>query len=513
MSKVNLDALIPREDFEIEEVTQAGTKKNTISIEDLKSDSFFFLNLRKPDFQRETNEWDGRKICQLLESFLDGELIPALILWRSSGGYVFVIDGAHRLSSLAAWINDDYGNGKISKLFFEGVISEEQQNLHEKTKKIIDEAVGSYEDFKLALSRPDKVREDVVKRSKNLASLAIQLQWVEGNAEKAENSFFKINQQAAPIDKTELKLIESRKNANSIAARAIIRSGTGHKYWSKFESNIQSEITELAKDVHKLFFLPKLETPVRTLDIPIAGKLTMASALPLVLDFINITNGLDKQFTEDKTGEETISVLKKSLKVLQTINSIEAGSLGLHPAVYFYSKDGRLKVAMLYAITKFVMLLEEKGKKKDFIKVRVEIEKIISNYDYVIQQINRKYRTALSSHSHIAEFLYLCQLSLLKGNNVEDTLDSISKSENYRYLTLLKNDGNETESDKYNEARKSAVFIAEALKSVSKCKICNTPIHKNSISIDHKEKKKDGGKATIKNGQLTHPFCNTAIKN
>ena len=36
MSKVNLDALIPREDFEIEEVTQAGTKKNTISIEDLK---------------------------------------------------------------------------------------------------------------------------------------------------------------------------------------------------------------------------------------------------------------------------------------------------------------------------------------------------------------------------------------------------------------------------------------------------------------------------------------------
>ena len=77
----------------------------------------------------------------------------------------------------------------------------------------------------------------------------------------------------------------------------------------------------------------------------------------------------------------------------------------------------------------------------------------------------------------------------------------------------MKNDGNETESDKYNEARKSAVFIAEALKSVSKCKICNTPIHKNSISIDHKEKKKDGGKATIKNGQLTHPFCNTAIKN
>ncbi len=40
----------------------------------------------------------------------------------------------------------------------------------------------------------------------------------------------KIYQQATLIDKTELKLLESRRKPNSIAARAIIRSGTGHKY-------------------------------------------------------------------------------------------------------------------------------------------------------------------------------------------------------------------------------------------------------------------------------------------
>ncbi len=61
MAKVNLDALIPREDFEIKENSNPGKKKETISIEDIKVDSFFFPTVRKPDFQRETNAWDSKK--------------------------------------------------------------------------------------------------------------------------------------------------------------------------------------------------------------------------------------------------------------------------------------------------------------------------------------------------------------------------------------------------------------------------------------------------------------------
>ncbi len=52
MAKVNLDALIPREDFEAEETLNPGKKKETISVEDLKDDSFFLPFIRKPDFQR-----------------------------------------------------------------------------------------------------------------------------------------------------------------------------------------------------------------------------------------------------------------------------------------------------------------------------------------------------------------------------------------------------------------------------------------------------------------------------
>lgn len=90
---VRLDALIPREAFEVlgQQNQNIGRNVPMISIRDLEQKSFFYPSLRKPDFQRETNEWDAQKISDFIESFLNGDLIPAVILWRSSGSDYFVI--------------------------------------------------------------------------------------------------------------------------------------------------------------------------------------------------------------------------------------------------------------------------------------------------------------------------------------------------------------------------------------------------------------------------------------
>jgi hypothetical protein len=118
--KLALDALIPREDFDVKDESglSVGRNKMTISVPELEYDSFFFSAIKKPDFQRETNEWEPDKVYELVKSFLDGELVPAVILWKSISNYIFVIDGSHRLSALAAWINDDYGDGLISRQYF-----------------------------------------------------------------------------------------------------------------------------------------------------------------------------------------------------------------------------------------------------------------------------------------------------------------------------------------------------------------------------------------------------------
>lgn len=116
---VNLDALIQRDDFDTQSDTQAGKLGKEIRVDELELGRNYFQVLRKPDFQRETSNWDETRICEFIKSFLSGDLIPALIMWRSPRtGNVFVIDGAHRLSALMAWVHDDYGDGEISKPFF-----------------------------------------------------------------------------------------------------------------------------------------------------------------------------------------------------------------------------------------------------------------------------------------------------------------------------------------------------------------------------------------------------------
>ena len=514
MGKVNIDAIIPREDFEVEENQSPGKKKETISIEDIKSDSFFFINVRKPDFQRETNEWDEDKVTQFIQSFISGDLIPAIILWRSSGGYLFVIDGSHRLSSLAAWVNDDYGDGDITKMFYDGLIPDEQLEIADKTRKLIASTIGAYKDYKLALLHPNKVKSEIVANAKNLGALAIQLQWVEGDSRKAENSFFKINQQAAPIDKTELRLLKTRRYPNSIAARAILRSGKGHKYWSKFSVDVQTEIQDLASQINTILFIPKLDTPIKTLDIPIGGKQYAAQTLPLILDFINISNNINLKddIQDDELGNETIRLLKKTLKISRLVNSNHPSSLGLHPVIYFYSKDGRHKPALFYAIIKFIIELNDKNKINDFIEIREALENIIWNSDYLIQQINRKYRSAFNSYPHVANFLLKSVKFLKLGLKENQVIEKLIESE-FDYLVVERPELETTENKDFNKNRKSAVYILDAVKSAPKCKICDGLVHRNSISIDHIERKEDGGLGTIDNGQLSHPYCNTGYKN
>ncbi len=535
MVNVNLDALIPREDFEVLEATKPNTVRTTISVRDLQKGDFFFESIRKPDFQRETNEWNINRIVELVRSFINGDLIPAIILWQSNSKYIFVIDGSHRLSALAAWINDDYGDGEISKTFYGLDISEEQIRIADKTRTIIKNSVGQFKDYQFASANPDKLPKYATK-AKALGSLAVQLQWVSGNSYSAEQSFFKINQSATPINTTELKLLEERNAPNCIASRAIIRSGAGHKYWSKFEESKQRKIEDTAKNISRVLFRPPLHQPIKTLDLPIGGELYASQTLPLILGFVNIVNGIDETQTNAKrigeileeqkikTPEQiaqelenasvtTITYLDKCSIIAQKINSSNSISLGLHPAVYFYSQNGRYKTASFYAITALMMELNDKTKIGNFLKIRENFERILIDYDYLIQQIGRKYRSAINGYLYIKEF-YLELISRLLTNNktTDQIIDAILIDKKYSYLKKSINPV-VTEGKDFSVETKSTAFITETLKNAPKCKLCHGYIHVNSITFDHIKRKEDDGKGDVENAQLAHPYCNTTYKN
>ncbi len=72
MSKVNLDALIPRDDFTTTTYSDMSSDEqfNNIGIIGL-SGNIILPYLRKPDFQRETSEWDKKNIVELLDSLIN----------------------------------------------------------------------------------------------------------------------------------------------------------------------------------------------------------------------------------------------------------------------------------------------------------------------------------------------------------------------------------------------------------------------------------------------------------
>ncbi|WP_294736589.1 DUF262 domain-containing protein [uncultured Flavobacterium sp.] len=514
MAKVSLDALLPREDFDIDETQNSAKKKESFSISDLREDDFFYSYLRKPDFQRETNEWTPQKVVELIKSFINGELIPAVILWRSKSGYNFVIDGSHRVSSLVAWVNDDYGDGVISKGSFNGSIPEEQISTGEKTRRLIEKEIGSYKDYQTALKFPERVSTEVQRKSKNLGSIAVQLQWVEGDAEVAEASFFKINQQAAKIDPTELKLIKSRKKPNGIASRAIIKGGKGHQYWSKFEKEKVEKIEVLAEEINKSFFLPKLKNPVKTLDLPIGGKGYSSQSPLLIFEYVNTVNQVsdNEEVLDDSDGDNTIEYLKKSKKISNLINSIHPSSLGLHPAVYFYSKGGRHKSASFFAVTELLMELERKKRFNEFTKCRSDFEEILIEYDYVIQQILRHYRSSSKAVPHIKSFL-LKIIEKLQNHSKEEATQIVLALDDYKFVKGTDFDDNLITKKDFSDETKSAAFIIEALNNAVRCRICNARMHTNSITVDHIQRKEDGGVGNFKNAQLAHPYCNSTYKN
>ena len=522
MKNVTLDALIPREDFEItDELDTVITRnKTTLSIEDLDYNSFFFSALRKPDFQRETNEWTPEKVCSFIESFIKGELVPAIILWRHKNGYIFVIDGSHRLSALGAWINDDYGDNAISLNYYEKFIPQEQKDIAEYTRNLINQKVGPYSEYKKARRNTEGVRKEVLDNVKNLGSIALQVQWVDGDANTAEKSFLKINQSATPISNAELELITSRKMPYAIAARAIMRAGRGHNYWSIFEGEMQRKIKQCASEIHTLLFEGKTFNESSDLsNLPIGGYFASTSTLALINQTVKIANDIDEKtdYEYDLDGKKTYKYLENTLKLLQLVNSKEKFSLGLHPFVYFYSNLGKHKIASYYGILELLSNLKKNNRLNDLCKVRGNFEKILLKYEFLIQQIVRKWRQSKRGYKEISKYFESIIDILLEKDykDLDDVIERLVKKEEFNYLktAIIDNTKSSTSRKDFSRGEKVQIKINALVKGIPTCPICGEYIDPSSSSIDHIKRKRDGGTAEFSNGQLTHIYCNTTYKN
>lgn len=523
---VNLDAMIPREDFAIDVQPEQASGIEKISIVHLEG-PFFGPDLRKPDFQRETNNWTPNKVADLVRAFVDGDLIPAVILWRA-GKFVFVIDGAHRLGALVAWILDDYGDRKKSLDYFGGIIPEEQRKIGGRTRKLVNKKVGSYQEYLAVRKNPVGAPEAMQKRLSNLSVNHIIAQWVpRTDKQSAEDSFFKINQSATPIDPTERRILKARKSASALAARAITHAGTGHKYWSDFGQEQSSKIEAAGRDLyHALYDPPMGGSPITTLDVPVAGR--GYNALPFIFDLVNEANGVDVADTtvkaqdvkdvlpEDPDGQQTVAYLDAVRKRVQRITGDLPQSLGVHPVVYFYTRSGAFQPTAFLAVSRFLEDLAHRNKLKDFTRVRRDFEEFVIQRKEAMGLLVHKFGSGGRSLPWLKTYYARIVQGLWEGKGLEEIQQAFANDPDFTFLTVPRPSGVRAPSSKskgrFSDNTKTASFFAAALPGAPRCLLCGGIIHRNSVHFDHIQRRREHGGTDMKNAQPTHPYCDS-IKN
>ena len=79
---------------------------------------------------------------------------------------------------------------------------------------------------------------------------------------------------------------------------------------------------------------------------------------------------------------------------------------------------------------------------------------------------------------------------------IDETIKKIISTDRFNYLKIKTINPNFSSTKKdFNTSSKSEIYIRDTLPNAPRCKICNGFIHKNSISVDRKQRKQDSGLA------------------
>ncbi len=504
---VNLDALIPRADL-FGDQARAISDDSTIRITDLEPCSTYD-RLRKPDFQRETANWSPVQVADLVQTFANLDIVPSLVLWEN-GPHIFVIDGAHRLSALIAWVRDDYGDGSISRERFKGAIPAQQMAMHLETQRLVNSGPGTWANFKARFPGFDMKGLDV--------------QWIRGKTpQQAADSFIRINQGGTPIDRLEVRILRAPKAALSVATRAITRGGSGNEYWKHFASEeAKADVPALGKEIHDLLFQPPLRTPIKTMDLPLAGAEYGMGVVRLCFDLVALANGLkvagssaggvtNESFPADETGSDTRRYLKRVRSEIWRVLSTESNSFGLHPGLYFYSSAGAFQPVALLNMIAWLRELDRRNALATFRKARGRFEALVMAHPVIMKPPLHLLGTGGRSRPKMLKLFD----DVLEAVAASSDLDAVWRSLGEKYKRLAGDEIEEAETvekgapgGKFRTDTKSAISLFE-LSSVSKCPLCGGLLHPNGKVMDHPIKKADGGWSGVSDGRWVHPVCNS----
>lgn len=555
-NKVHLDHHIKRLSIRYTQNENDGYLKDipsrksdpNIRYNDIKSE--WFEKLRKPDFQRETNAWSPFQCKEFLESVFLGQIIPSIILWKSDENEMtYILDGAHRLSVIRAWMLDDWGDK--SGNYYERRDIDQIKVIANNVRSLVNTAIGSFEDFKSSYNKLQVLIKDG-KAPKNEmgerefrqanfysdvigSNSTLVAQWETGDYNSAEQSFLRINRQGQPLDPWEATLIEYRKGSYSRTIMHIANSGESGHYWpieniSEHQREIVSKFSDTSKSIYTKLFVPPFVLPIQELTVPILVAPAYFQKHLYLLELIPLL--VWNKIAVD--GEDQIELLKQDYKydpevvisnaetILNTLeqklghlvgDSDNPLSLSLVPLVYWYNHRGEFLRSLLYGFLYWLFNGNEReirDRKIIFSGLRDKIEFILFHYKQEIAALAATAGAGLKATRTIASFFD--QLLYCLNDNKDIDIQNTAVEEKILQLTKQKRKEKNVirGSRTFTKRDKTQTNINELFSSSVRCHICNGIVNLKfgGIQYDHVKEFHIVKTTDPTNMKPTHPFCN-----
>jgi len=485
--------------------------------------------LFKADNQRSTECWSVQEIANFIEDCTEDQNINLCILyWKDIHGNIYIIDGAHRLSCIYAWINRYFADEQVPQA----------PNFNDPQKqdiRYLRNYLGDLADFQRICTDA----EFAEKKSK-LEDIKISFRQVLGTPEDARRVFQSINSDTKRLDKYEEYHLRNRGSDAYYAIYACCYINDNKSNLEELQYTRLNELIELGERIHQLLFSTIL----------LDNEMSHGKKIGLVNELMNIIAGDQiHNIMSLNQGERVENLMSHLLTILcriaTPVKNTGVPSLGFHPYLYFY-KDQRFQItsflawfSIVYEIHESLMQIHHRTISfKDFTRVRRSVEFLIANFPVATTETVGKFGSGIKGYDRlqIVYNAFIClSLEMEVDFDDEKCLNTfiLSMSKAFKYINfnefyverflggyddvVVKNVVGYVESISPISRSKPKAFSA-LTKSLLKhnfvvgnhnfCLICDGLIYLDSTESDHRIAKAVGGQGVLENGLLVHPICN-----
>jgi hypothetical protein len=558
MGTVYLDHLIERDALQYvdQRAVENAAIERKIPLADFRlrdiGDEWFY-KLRKPDFQRETNYWTPEQCAVFIESVARGDLIPGIIAWRNiEAGRIYIIDGAHRLSVVRAWMLDDWGDKSIE--YYNEADQAEIEEAANEVRELVAARVGSYAELAAVYARataqlrPQTSRKRVemgkspLTESEGqqfetyneiLTGRTLSTQWVEGSYEEAQRSFININTGGARISPFELMLHTHRHGPYARVVASIINAGrTGHFWPEKSLTSVLEEkvrtFADYANAIHDILFRPPFDDEIKNLNQPLIVTKPgfryehVLDLVALLAEGLFLDNDTERNtclaILSDSDSQPVIMRAEQIFEIVLDRLSQLVGenanpkTMSIVPLVYTYSHQGIYSRNLFYAILYWLFTGDDdtvRKKKIALSAVRGAFEAIMMDYKAQMTGIASKKGAGFKSTKDIAGVIdHIIRLLIDNmGANSAQLRELVAVKIGFEPVAPHSHSGRTA-----SRSQKNQVNIESILGGSVRCHICGGILDlARAKQYDHYFEPFAKVRATsTDNIKPAHPFCNHA---